>query len=153
MNEDHFDITPDDARLAEGQAAFLAYWQELRGDRIMPDRRELAAARVRPFLNNLVVFERDGVTNGWWVRLTGPAIVEKESYDMVGHLVAEHPDAAHARAVATNLELIADARRPCYTVRQRLVSGHPWLFTNIVVPFSDDGTVVNVIMSCTHFEV
>lgn len=55
---------------------FIAYWQELRGDKPVPSRADFRPVRVRHLLPRMIIVERDEAGE-FVVRLAGTEIVER----------------------------------------------------------------------------
>ncbi len=134
----------------------FALWDLLRGERSMPSRSDFNPAAARSLLPHLIlvdVFPDQSQKRRFRVRLHGTAQVRYQGDDWTGAYIHEKTDTA-------------SADRLCAVGDYILAKHEPWIstgnlywqpnkryrkFESILLPMSDDGTTVNMILGLTIF--
>lgn len=131
-------------------------WLRLRGERSMPSRRDFRPAEARHLLRHLILIDVDPDAprkRRFRVRLHGTAQVEYQGVDWTG----AHP---HDKASQAAADRFCDIGDHIVATKQPLMSTGSlfWMpekpysrFEAILMPMSDDGDRVNMILGLTIF--
>jgi hypothetical protein len=123
------------------------YWLAKRGSRAMPARSDLDPAEIPLLLPHLLIVEQ--VASRLRYRLVGTAVVQEVGRDLtgdfVGFYVSEPERAARMRAI---YERAFTRLRPVFAAGMfNLKSGATHNMSLLVLPLSDDGTHVNMVIA------
>lgn len=117
----------------------FAVWRTQAGNRLMPARRDMTAARLKPFLSRIAVIERvkdDPVRWRW--RLLGTRVTQIIGERTGKYLDEDAPPRQVARWVAS-AEMVLGIARPLRFVGRVLVLNKEYLFSELLfMPLSDD---------------
>jgi hypothetical protein len=133
-------------------SALWAYWRDKRQDRAMPRRRDIDPAEIPRLLPHLQLVER-AADGRFRYRLTGTAVVEAYGQELTGAFVDEVIP-PHRRAVAERHYALAfDSGRPIF-VRNKYTTpnGAELMVTRVILPLSEDGRAVNLLLMGQTFE-
>lgn len=130
-------------------------WQGLRGDRAMPARRDVDPARIPHLLPDL--FLVDVLPGGpperrYRVRLQGTAQARYHGTDWTGAFLHERTDRASAdRLCAVGDQIVASRAPWMSTGNLYWLPSKPYHhFETVLLPLSDDGATVNMILGLTR---
>ncbi len=130
-----------------------AYWHAKRDGRKMPRRKDIDPTEIPPLLPHILLIETDEQKR-FRYRLVGTAIVETYGQELTGRFVDELFTPPR-RAVAVRHYTVAfESMRP-FAVRNRYtnVRGTELLATRVILPLSEDGVAVNMLLmgqTCTY---
>lgn len=128
------------------QRELYKLWSRKRGDRRMPERADLTATELRPWLGNLHLIEVIDAGRDFKYLVYGTEIARHYDVEMTGRLASQWPTTMRNAAYETYTRVIRD--RCPYLVSQnewaleRLIANH-----RIVLPFSRDGEAVDHILT------
>lgn len=131
-------------------------WQRLRGDRLMPARRDFHPGDARKLLPHLMlidVFANMPREQRFRVRLHGTAQTAFQGSDWTGFYLHQKADGASADRLCDIGDHIVATRRPhMSTGRLYWLPTKPYSrFESILLPLSDDGSDVDMILGLTIF--
>jgi hypothetical protein len=131
-------------------------WQNLRGKRSMPARRDFEPGKMRDLLPHLMlidVFADAPRERRFRVRLHGTAQVAYQGTDWTGHFLHEKTDKVSADRLCDVGDHIVATHEPWMST-----GGLYWLptrpysrFETILLPLSDDDVTVNMVLGLTVF--
>jgi hypothetical protein len=132
--------------------ALWSYWTAKRGDRAMPRRGEIDPVDVPRLLPYLQLIERDDAGR-FRFRLTGTAIVDLYGRDLTG----QHVDGAlpphRTRTAERHFATAFESRRPLFAMtRYTTPRGYELIIKRIILPLSEDGVHVNMLLIGNAFE-
>lgn len=145
-----------DARLSRA----LAWWQQKRGARRLPDRVDLDPLQIPDLLPHIVLWQREvdaaGATSGYRCRLAGTLMVEIHGYEFTGQSMAEFHGAKNAE-IQPEYDAVAATGQPHYVERTLF-----WLnkdyqrYRRILLPFAwaarnGDAGQVALILNVSNF--
>src|SRR5690349_6509917 len=135
-------------RFAE-QAALYALWNDRRGNRRMPARKEFSTDDLRPWLGSVHLIEVVEGGKDFRYLVYGTDIARYYDVEMTRRLVSEWPDDMRQSAFMTYGRLVRDV---CpYLVRQNeMAQGRLHSFHRLVLPMSSRGDAVEYIMTHLH---
>jgi hypothetical protein len=133
---------------------FYEYWELKRGERAMPSRADIDPAEIVSYLPSIVmvdVLSADRLELRY--RLAGTLETEARGYDPTGRSVSDSFQGTSSIDVLENYRLVIARRRPVFdtacvpTTQQRLLEKG-----TILLPLSDDGENVNIVIVYTAFD-
>lgn len=132
-----------------------ALWQRLRGDRKMPARRDFDPAQVPRLLPDIFladVLTGNPVERRYRVRLQGTAQADYYGADWTGSFLHEMIDRASADRFCAVGDYIVSSREPWMSTGKLywLPEKPFYRFETILLPLSDDGMTVNMILGLTR---
>ncbi|GEQ97354.1 hypothetical protein JCM17844_09910 [Iodidimonas gelatinilytica] len=83
-------LSSDDVPLEAARALYIL-WDDKRGQRLMPARRDFDPANMRALLEDMVLFDVDGAESRLRVRLYGTRIVQMSGLDLTGKYLDQIP--------------------------------------------------------------
>ena len=131
------------------------YWLQRRGDRAMPARRDLDPVDIPTLLPHLMLAEV-GDDVDFRYRLAGTAVTRAAGTELTGRSVASagsDPDfrdrllACLHRVAATSQPLYSQGPYP----RVGKPDAQPWYVASVMLPLSEDGCTVNMILGAQVF--
>ncbi len=139
----NFDFAKVDLSSA-AQVAFYDYWQEIRGDRLMPSKADFDPMRIPQSLPYIVM---EGVYYDplrFKIRLIGSKCKTPNSY--LGKFINDIPE---IQGVEGLLAESVRTKKPYFYYNDfRLDNGIVKVYSSLVLPFSEDGDTVTIIMAC-----
>lgn len=128
------------------------YWQGKLGGRRVPQRRELPPEEMREFLGYIVLVDVTPAPRRFRFRLIGTEIASAYGRDMTGHYVDDIATTAYREMLRDHYGRATDAAQP---VLHRLTfaewPGKVHELVRLILPLSDDGETVNMLMVCSAF--
>lgn len=132
----------------------LAYWNEKRGARAMPTRRDIDAAEVpKHLLPHLQLIEVVDGGERFYFRLVGTAIVEAFGSEFTGKYADEIVRAGRIAYFHQWYRKVIETQRPVLIRSRYLTSKSIDMIANrLLMPLSQDGEQVNMILGALTFE-
>ncbi|GJL88656.1 MAG: hypothetical protein DHS20C03_23650 [Minwuia thermotolerans] len=129
-----------------------AYWQTMRGDRRIPPRSAFDPTRVPRLLPNLILLDVEPETGRLIVRVLGTRVATVYGKDYTGRYLDEVYFGSNATSVLDDYGTCARDGIPVLGERNfRNVRDVVYRMERLILPFSDDGKVVNKLISGLHF--
>ncbi len=134
----------------------LEYWQRLRGSRRMPARKDLNPADIPRLLPKLMLadVEKEKVEADFppiRFRLVGTEVVGRFGYEFTGRNLSEIDYGDQSDEVATLYRQTMDDGQPHFARIEFRQGGDRVLhMQHLLLPLSDDGTHVNMILTVVH---
>lgn len=131
----------------------LAYWEAVRGTRLMPQRRDIDPSALRRILPHIQITEVIDGGSRFRYRLVGTAIVEAFGAEFTGKYVDELVTGERDAFVHACYRAVREARRPA-VVRSKYVTTKDIDLTanRVLMPLSEDGSEVHQILGALTFE-
>jgi hypothetical protein len=131
----------------------LDYWELKRGTRAMPARRDIDPAELKPYLRHLCLFE--ALPGGeFLLRLMGSEVTDRYGRNGTGKTLRDAA-ANHALTldiVTRTLLALTTHRRPMLASGTLASIGQEHVLSEaLLLPLSDDGANVNMILSATRY--
>jgi hypothetical protein len=132
------------------QLELFKFWLHKRGKRTMPDKTDVTAPELRPWLGDIHLIEVIDQGEDFRYLIFGTDIARHYDVEMTRKLVSEWPEAMRDAAFATYRRVVQE--KCAYLVRQNEVALER-LFSNhrLVLPLSRDGAKVDHIL--THLRM
>ena len=131
----------------------LAYWEERRGSRRMPARRDLDPVDLAPVLPHLQLI--DVVPpNRFRYRLVGTALVEVFGHDYTGRFVDELLlGTGRAELITCVFTTVRDRARPVFLQARYFTAKNVDFMTNrVYLPLSENDGEVNMMLAALSFD-
>jgi hypothetical protein len=142
---------PDALRSRELRAAF-DYWQDKRGSRPMPSRTDIDPSEMVPWLSQTLLVDvvyADGEDRplDFRFRLVGTDVVERYGHEFTGRHLSSLDLDGKAAEIMNEYGLAVSRAKPQYFVDEFVqFSGRPMHYERLLMPLSDDGTNVNMLL-------
>lgn len=121
-----------------------AYWEQKRGNRLMPARGEIDPLDIVPALPNLIIFDVQRDPLDFRYRLIGTEIDKHSSHSYTGYKVTEIPHRAPPSTVWENLTMVTKEKVPSCQRVPYVGPGYDFTETRqVLFPLSDDGQTVD----------
>ena len=131
----------------------LDYWEQRRGARAMPRRRNIDPAELRQVLPHVQITEVIDGGARFRYRLVGTAIVEAFGAEFTGKYVDELVSGERDSFVHACYRAVCAARRPAFVRSKYITTKNVDLTANrVLAPLSEDGVEVNQIPGALTFE-
>jgi hypothetical protein len=99
-----------------GLAMLYAYWQQKRGDRLMPARADIDPADFRKLLPFVVLYNVEGLGGLYTFRLVGGAVVQFVGRNFTGMPAGSEMEPTAAAAMTRLLDLVVTSRAPKFRI-------------------------------------
>jgi hypothetical protein len=142
-------VTPETAFRIENPSLLALYvaWQEMRGERQFPNRRDVDPVRLKFILGRLILVDVIDDGADFRVRLHGSILANRIGFDMTGQLLSAHPLSDYRNAVAERFRNVVADRRPHYYHADRLLNGNLHRYDALVLPLSEDGESIDTLLA------
>ena len=129
------------------------HWNEVRGARAMPRRRDIDPASLTQALPHLQITEAIDGGNRFRYRLVGSAIVQAFGGDFTGKYVDELVSGRRDSFVHACYRAVCSSGRPAFVRSKYMTTRYVDLTANrMLMPLSEDGREVNQILGALTFE-
>jgi hypothetical protein len=135
------DLTDSDLRRV------LRYWQSLRSERGIPSRSDIDPLDIPYILGRLSLIEVVGVPPRFRWRLAGSWFRERFGKEATGMMVEDWPDVDQRELLLHTYRRVVADRAPYLRVREITVERERFRYEAIILPLSQDGQTVSMIMS------
>lgn len=123
----------------------LGYWEEKRGGRSFPARRDLDAMDFRFALGHVFLIDVEYAPLRFRYRLCGSVMTARTGYDLTGRLVDDIP-VPETRALTLALYRRAvEERRPVHLVGARPLDDQTWRTEHVAMPLASDGDHIDML--------
>jgi hypothetical protein len=124
---------------------FYDYWMSKRGARRMPARRDIDPLEFPYLLGHLMLVDVLSDPQRFRVRLHGTNLVTRMHYDMTGRLLDDVPKPEWRTYVLDRCRGLAASGEALLLTNDLLLDGWTSRYEALWLPFSDDGTHVNLL--------
>ena len=143
-----FDAAAFSAALSPFARAAFDYWNNKRGERPMPARRDLDPIEMRSFLPQVMLLDVLDGGRDFFCRVVGSDIRERIGFELTGRLLSElNGEPNVVQAILEEYREVVRLRRPTYARHDFInrITGRPKVYERLTTPLSDDGAVVNML--------
>jgi hypothetical protein len=123
-----------------------AYWLERRGERRMPARRDIDPLDFTYLLGHIMLIDVIREPLRFRVRLHGTALVKLSAYELTGKLLDELPDTAYRAYAIERCRGLIESGEPAIVHHDRVLDGRRRNYEALWLPFSDDGSIVTMLL-------
>jgi len=137
----------EDLPMSHDLRRLLGYWHERCGDRPFPRRADIDPIDLSFMLERIALTEvhehprryRLRVVGSFWHRLLG--------FEATGYWMHDWPHENQRKLTVDFYEALIDGKRPRFTQRDALVDDRPLRYEIMLLPLSEDGARVSMIMT------
>jgi len=130
-----------------------ADWDSWRGGRAFPARRDFDPCDLTYALGYLSLIEVHREPLRFRFRLQGTGVVDRVGRDNTGKFIDEMSDRRHSAMATEHFSEVIETRRPVVKLRRAYVTDvRVWNCEILVVPFSSNGTDIDLMMSCIAWD-
>lgn len=132
--------------------SLLAYWNEKRGQRLMPSRADIDPTELGPHLPNIILVDVEHAPFRLRYRLIGTAITEAMQRDSTGKYYDEIYSPALLANINDSFRWILAHKTPLRTFGEAFYRDRDiYDYETLNLPLSDDGEVVNMVLGGLTF--
>jgi hypothetical protein len=141
-------VMPESRSCVESPLLVALYdaWQEMRGSRPFPSRRDIDPIRLKFILGRLILVDVIDDGADFRVRLHGSDLANRVGFDMTGQLLSAHPQSDYRKAVAERFQNVIADRLPHHYRHDRVLGGRRHRYDALVLPLSEDGDNINMLL-------
>jgi hypothetical protein len=129
----------------------LNYWNERRGGRAMPSRKDLDPLEMKFALGDITLVDVEHDPLRFRVRLEGTNAVNRSRVDMTGRYVDELPMAEYRAQLLDSYSRIVQEKRPDWLLRSIVLDQRSYRYEVLWLPLSEDGETVSMILAYVHY--
>jgi hypothetical protein len=122
------------------------YWNERRGRRALPARRDIDPLDFSYLLGNIILVDVLREPLRFRVRLHGDALAIRAGYDFTGKFLDQPPISDYRAYAIERCKGIVETGRPLAVEHNRVLDGRPHHYEALWLPLSDDGENVNKLL-------
>ncbi len=123
-----------------------AYWDERRGGREFPARRDIDPIDFRFVLGNVMLLDVIERPLRFRFRLHGSELARHAGYDMTSKMIDELPNAANRRLLIDRCVALVETRQPIAIINERLLGKRIFGYEALWLPLSEDGVAITMLM-------
>lgn len=136
-----------------GLVELLEHWKTLRGDRLMPGRSDFDPTQVPRLLSAICLVEVIDGGSDYYYRVAGSRLEEMCGQKLQSRRFSEITDADARESMTATCKACVQSAGPVVIKNQLREPGRDHMsITAIILPLSDDGEAVNMILTLTEFE-
>ena len=130
---------------------FFQYYLEKKGDRAFPARADLDPVEFSYALGDVTLVDVHHDPLNFSFRLDGSRHVERFGFDLTGRSLDEFPYPEMRQAIFDSYKDVIDHREPRRYFRDLESQGRWFRYETLLLPLSDDGRTINMIVSVISF--
>jgi hypothetical protein len=130
---------------------FFQYYQEKRGDRTFPARADLDPVDFPYALGDVTLVNVHHDPLNFSFRLDGSRHVERFGFDLTGRSLDDFPYPEMRQAIFASYKDVVDHRDTRRYFRDLESAGRWFRYETLLLPLSNDGTVIDMIVSVISF--
>jgi len=133
-----------------GGRALFAWWNEARGTRAFPNRRDFSPLVMVPFLPAIIMHDVGGSARTYSFRLVGTAITQVLGFDPTGKSLDEIPATANMR---TRFDWVLENKEPymCTDLPTRWAKKDYKKYSTLVLPLGPSDDEVTMLIANLTF--
>lgn len=138
---------------AEPLQRLQAYWERKKGDRSAPPKSAIDPAELRDLLPNILLIDVIGQPPRFRARLFGSALVEAYGEEVTGRFGEDVDlDEVHDELMSFVERAVSECKPQYLRTAFTKHSGRHLRYEQILLPLSDDGANVNMLLSAYAVE-
>ena len=130
---------------------FFQYYLQKRGTRDFPARADLDPVEFSYALGDITLINVQHDPLNFTFRLDGSSHVERFGFDMTGRSLDEFPYPEMRLAIFDSYRDVVEHRAPRRYYRDLESSGRWFRYETLLLPLSNDGVTINMIISAISF--
>lgn len=121
------------------------YWNERRGGRSWPSRRDIDPLDFRYILGNVILIDVLREPLRFRVRLHGDALATRAGYDFTGKFLDQPPISDYRAYAIERCKGIVESGQPLPVEHNRVLGGRPHHYEALWLPLSENGEDVTML--------
>jgi len=130
---------------------FFEYYRAKAGNRPFPARRDLDPVDFPYALGDITLIDVAHDPLRFSFRLDGSRHVERFGFDLTGRSLDDFPYPEMRQAIYDSYRDVIEARAPRRYYRDLESAGRWFRYETLILPLSDDGTEINMLISAISF--
>jgi hypothetical protein len=130
---------------------FFQYYLEKRGNRLFPARADIDPLDFPYALGDITLVNVHHDPLNFSFRLDGSRHVERFGFDLTGRSLDDFPYPEMRQAIFDSYKDVIDHREPRRYFRELESAGRWFRYETLLLPLSNDGTTINMIVSAISF--
>ena len=126
----------------------LAYWDEKRGARPFPSRRDIDPVDFGYVLGSVSLVEVFQDPQRFRYRIAGSHLTGYLGYEMTGRFADEFPEREVGQYVTARYEAAILRRQPVIEAGDEILDGRLWRHETVYLPLSNDGATIDMLLVC-----
>jgi hypothetical protein len=122
------------------------YWQERKGARRHPSRRDIDPLDIRYVLGHVMMIDVLEAVPRYRVRLHGTGLVQRAHYDLTGKFLEDLPNPEYRDYVLMRCETLVQSGDPAIVHHDRILDGEIRQYEALWLPFSEDNQQVTMLL-------
>ncbi len=123
------------------------YWEQQRGERSFPARRDLDPLDFRSALGHVLLIDVLYDPLRFRFRLHGTELVRRAGYDMTGKMIEQLPNPANRATLIERCRALVETRRPMRIANQRPLGTRLYQYEALWLPLGENGLTVTMLMA------
>jgi len=124
------------------------YWQERRGARAFPARRDVDPLDFSYALGHVSLIDVAYDPLRFRFRLVPSTIAHYLGYEATGRNVDALPEPELRACLIASYTRVVNERRPLFSTAERILDGRRWRYEVAYLPLAGDGTTIDMLMVC-----
>jgi hypothetical protein len=145
-------MTPANHGMVEPRHPLLqrlfCYWQERRGARVFPARRDLDPLDFSYALGHVSLIDVAYEPLRFRFRLVPSTIAHYLGYEATGRNVDALPEPELRACLIASYTRVVSERRPLFSMAERILDGRRWRYEVAYLPLANDGATIDMLMVC-----
>ncbi|HUC64070.1 MAG TPA: PAS domain-containing protein [Stellaceae bacterium] len=122
------------------------YWEQRRGERSFPARRDLDPLDFRSALGHIALIDVVYDPLRFRFRLHGTDLVRRAGYDMTGKMVEELPNSTNRATLIERCRALVETRQPMRIADKRPLGTRLYGYEAVWLPLGENGLTVTMLM-------
>jgi hypothetical protein len=123
------------------------YWEQQRGERSFPARRDLDPLDFRSALGHILLIDVLYDPLRFRFRLHGTDLVRRAGYDMTGKMIEELPNPTNRATLIERCRALVETRRPVRIADKRPLGRQLYGYEAVWLPLGENGLTVTMLMA------
>jgi len=122
------------------------YWEQRRGERRFPARRDLDPLDFRSALGHITLIDVLYDPLRFRFRLHGTDLVRRAGYDMTGKMIEELPNPTNRATLIERCRALVETRQPIRIADKRPLGTRVYGYEAVWLPLGENGLTVTMLM-------
>jgi hypothetical protein len=128
------------------------YWQERRGPRRHPSRRDIDPLEFRYILGHVMMIDVLEAVPRFRVRLHGTEMAQRARYELTGKYLEELPNPEYRAYVLRRCEAVVQEGEPAIVHHDRILDGEIRRYEALWLPFSENDRQVTMLLCALIYD-
>jgi hypothetical protein len=128
------------------------YWQERKGTRRHPSRRDIDPLDIRYVLGHVMMIDVLDSVPRFRIRLHGTEMVRRARYDLTGKFLEDLPNPEYRDYVLMRCDILVQSGEPAIVHHDRILDGEIRQYEALWLPFSEDDQQVTMLLCALIYD-